>query len=273
MCELLSVSCAGYYEWRERPMSLRAATDAALQKEIAQIHTESRRIYGRPRIHEMLYKMGRRIGQKRVRRLMKSLDIAGVRRRQFRKTTNSQHALPIAPNVLAREFNVEMIGAPNRVWAGDITYIQTREGWLYLAVVLDLYSRRVVGWSMGSSMQTDLVVRALQSALWKRRPVRGVMFHSDRGCQYASAEYRALLMKYGMIASMSRKGDCWDNAVVESFFGSMKTELGDPIWDTRADARAMIFDYIEIWYNRERLHSTLNYCSPETFESQLPIAA
>jgi putative transposase len=201
------------------------------------------------------------------------LDIAGVRRRQFRKTTNSQHALPIAPNVLAREFNVEMIGAPNRVWAGDITYIQTREGWLYLAVVLDLYSRRVVGWSMGSSMQTDLVVRALQSALWKRRPGRGVMFHSDRGCQYASAEYRALLMKYGMIASMSRKGDCWDNAVVESFFGSMKTELGDPIWDTRADARAMIFDYIEIWYNRERLHSTLNYCSPETFESQLPIAA
>jgi putative transposase len=273
MCELLSVSCAGYYDWRERPLSLRATDDAVIQTEIAQIYTESRRIYGRPRIHEMLLKKGRRIGQKRVRRLMKALKISGVRRRQFRKTTNSHHALPIAPNALDREFDVSTIGAPNRVWAGDITYLQTREGWLYLAVVLDLYSRRVVGWSMGSSMQTDLVVRALQAALRKRRPGRGVMFHSDRGCQHASAEYRALLLRYGMIASMSRKGECWDNAVVESFFGSMKTELGDPIWATRADARAMIFDYIEIWYNRERLHSTLNYSSPENFESQLPIAA
>lgn len=273
MCELLSVSAAGYYEWRVRPVSARSEKDAKLAADISVIYDSSRRTYGRPRIHAKLMTLGHRVGPKRVARLMKSLQIAGICRRQFRKTTHSQHDLPIASNVLARVFDVKAIGGSNRVWAGDITYLQTKEGWLYLAVVLDLFSRRVVGWSMSTSMQTKLVSDALRSALQDRKPSQGLVFHSDRGSQYASAEYRGLLAAHGMTASMSRTGECWDNAVVESFFGSMKAELGDPIWETRRFARAAIFDYIEIWYNRQRLHSTLNYTSPELFESKLPIAA
>lgn len=273
MCELLTVSAAGYYGWRNRPASARAGADAVLIAEIADVYHASRRTYGRPRIHAKLVSQGHRVGPKRVARLMKSMHIAGIRRRQFRKTTHSQHGLPVAANVLARAFEVTTIGRTNRVWAGDITYLQTQEGWLYLAVVIDLYSRRVVGWSMSASMQTKLVSDALRAALQSRQPSQGIMFHSDRGSQYASAEYRAILAAHGIIASMSRTGECWDNAVVESFFGSMKTELGDPVWETRSLARAAIFDYIEVWYNRERLHSALNYTSPELFESQLPIAA
>ncbi len=273
MCELLHVSAAGYYEWRGRPLSARSDKDVKLAAEIAIVYNSSRRTYGRPRIHAKLAKLGHRVGPKRVARLMKSLQIAGIRRRQFRMTTQSQHDLPIAPNVLARVFDVKAIGGPNRVWAGDITYLQTKEGWLYLAVVIDLFSRRVVGWSMSASMQTKLVSDALRSAMQDRNPSHGLIFHSDRGSQYASAEFRGLLVTHGMTASMSRTGECWDNAVVESFFGSMKAELGDPIWETRRLARAAIFDYIETWYNRHRLHSTLNYTSPELFESQLPIAA
>ena len=204
---------------------------------------------------------------------MKCAGIRAIQPRRFRKTTDSKHELPIAPNVLARSFDVVGIGATNRVWAGDITYLPTREGWLYLAVVLDLASRRVVGWSMASTMQRSLVIDALRMALKRRRPRRGMLFHSDRGSQYASQDYRDVLKECGMIPSMSRKGECWDNAVVESFFGSMKTELGDPIWESRAHARAAIFEYIEIWYNRKRRHSTLGYVSPEEYESLLPIAA
>ncbi len=273
MCRVLEVSAAGFYESRGRAPSARALADVAIREAVIRAHTESRRRYGRPRIHAELRAEGFTIGQKRVGRIMKSAGLRGIQPRRFRKTTDSNHELPIAPNVLARSFDVAEIGATNRVWAGDITYLPTREGWLYLAVVIDLASRRVVGWSMDSTMQRSLVIDALRMALKRRRPRRGMMFHSDRGSQYASQDYRDVLKEFGMIPSMSRKGECWDNAVVESFFGSMKTELCDPIWESRAHARAAIFEYIEIWYNRKRRHSTLGYVSPEEYESLLPFAA
>ena len=272
MCKLLGVSPAGYYEWRGRSPSRRAVVDADLVADITRVHTESRRTYGRPRIHAELAAQGLRISQKRVGRLMKKAGIVGIRPRRFRKTTDSGHALPIAENALARQFDVVEIAAKNRVWAGDITYLPTREGWLYLAVVLDLVSRRVIGWSMQATMERTLVIDALTSAIRSRRATHGTLFHSDRGSQYASEDFRAVLKAHGMKASMSRKAECWDNAVVESFFGTMKTELGDPIWESRAIARAAIFDYIEIWYIVRR-HSTLGYVSPEQYESLLPIAA
>ncbi len=273
MCTLLNVSHAGYYEWRGRLPSARSIADDELRGEILKIHSESRRTYGRPRIHAALGAQGFHVARKRVARLMKSAGIAGAVRRRFRKTTDSSHQLPIAPNILNRRFDVQEIGEPNRVWAGDITYIPTREGWLYLAVVLDLVSRRVIGWSMDTTMERRLVIDALNDAIRRRHATRGTMFHSDRGSQYASQEFRDILKARGIEASMSRKGECWDNAVVESFFGTMKTELGDPIWETRATARAAIFEYIATWYNRKRLHSTLGYLSPEKYESMLPIAA
>lgn len=273
MCTLLNVSPAGYYEWRGRPLSARAIVDAQLRSAIVRVHADSRRTYGRPRIHAKLRAEGQHVGAKRVRRLMKAADIAGIRPRRFRRTTDSAHALPVANNVLARSFDVTQIAHTNAVWAGDITYLPTCEGWLYLAVVLDLVSRRVVGWSMDTTMERKLVVTALRSAITNRRPKSGTIFHSDRGSQYASEEFTALLATHAMIPSMSRTGNCWDNAVVESFFGSMKTELGDPIFENRAAARAAIFEYIEVWYNRKRLHSTLGYVSPEQYESSLPKAA
>jgi len=273
MCRLLDVSASGYYEWRGRGPSARATLDVALRSEIIRVHNESRATYGRPRIHAELRAAGLQIGAKRVARLMRASGIAGAQRRAFRKTTDSGHDLPIAPNALDRRFDVREIGGVNRVWAGDITYLPTREGWLYLAVVLDLVSRRVIGWSMKKTMERSLVVDAITAAIRGRRPTKPVLFHSDRGSQYASDDFRKLLDGHGICASMSRKAECWDNAVVESFFGSMKAELGDPIWETREAARAAVFDYIEIWYNRKRRHSTLGYVSPEEYESMLPIAA
>lgn len=273
MCELLAVSRSGYYEWRGRLPSARNRANAELKEIVVQVHAESRGTYGRLRIHAELTARGRKVCVKRIGRIMKGAGIAGMQPRRFRKTTDSAHALPIAENKLARGFDVMKIGSKNRVWAGDITYLQTREGWLYLAVVLDLFSRRVIGWSIKTTMQSELVIDALTAALRDRRPPIGTMFHSDRGSQYASGAFRKKLAKHKMTASMSGKGECWDNAVVESFFGSMKTELGDPIWESKAVARAAIFDYIEAWYNSRRLHSTLGYLSPEQFESKLPIAA
>jgi transposase InsO family protein len=273
MCRLLEVSPSGYYEWRERPPSARASFDETLRSEIVRIHSESRSTYGRPRVHVELRSAGIRVGAKRVGRLMKASGISGVRRRAFRKTTDSAHDLPIAPNTLDRKFDVAQIASLNRVWAGDITYLPTREGWLYLAVVLDLVSRRVIGWSMKTTLDRSLAIDAITAAIRNRRSTSKVLFHSDRGSQYASEDFRALLKEHGIRASMSRKAECWDNAVVESFFGTMKMELGDPIWESRAAARAAVFDYIEIWYNRKRRHSTLGYVSPEQYESMLPIAA
>lgn len=273
MCDNLEVSPAGYYEWRSRPASARSVADAELTATIVDAHQRSHRRYGRPRIHADLRDLGFRVGAKRVARLMKAARIEGIRPRRFKKTTDSAHSLPIAKNVLQRNFDVAKIGAPNRVWAGDITYLATREGWLYLAVVVDLATRKVVGWSIASTMERSLVIDALKAALANRRPASGLLFHSDRGSQYASGDYSDLLKNFAITASMSGKGECWDNAVVESFFGSMKTELGNPVWETRDAARAAVFEYIEIWYNRKRRHSTLGYISPEQHELALLNAA
>ena len=273
MCHLLDVSAAGYYEWRGRPAGCRAVANQGLRDIVVRVHRDSCGTYGRTRVRKELKKAGLFVGERRVGRLMKSAGIAGISPRRFRKTTDSDHALPIAENILGRNFDIEVIGGQNRVWAGDITYLQTREGWLYLAVVMDLFSRRVVGWSMKATMHRSLVIDALRYAIRGRRPMRGMLFHSDRGSQYASAEFRAILEANDIQQSMSGKGECWDNAVVESFFGTMKSELGDPIWENRVAARDAIFDYIETWYNRKRLHSTIGYVSPETFESSLPKAA
>ena len=273
MCRLLDVSAAGYYEWRGRAPSHRSVVNQGLRAVIGRVHRGSRGTYGRIRVHRELADSGLKVGVGRVGRLMKLAGIAGISPRRFRKTTDSGHALPVAENLLARSFDVTVIGEKNRVWAGDITYLPTREGWLYLAVILDLFSRRVIGWSMKSTMDRSLVIDALQSAIRSRRPATGMLFHSDRGSQYASDEFRLMLEANGLQQSMSGKGECWDNAVVESFFGTMKSELGDPVWESRAAARDAIFDYIETWYNRKRRHSTLGYVSPETYESLLPIAA
>ena len=273
MCDNLEVSRAGYYEWRARPASARAVADAELTATIVEAHKRSHRRYGRPRIQADLRDMGFSVGGKRVARLMKAASIAGMCPRRFRKTTDSSHALPVAKNVLQRNFDIATVGAPNRAWAGDITYLPTREGWLYLAIVLDLATRKIVGWSIGTTMERTLVVDALRAALANRRPAPGLIFHSDRGSQYASGDYCELLRTFGIIASMSGKGECWDNAVVESFFGSMKTELGNPVWDTREATRAAIFEYIEVWYNRKRRHSTLGYRTPEQYELSLRNAA
>ncbi len=273
MCRLLSVSSAGYYEWRDRPESDRARVDETLTQSILRVHAKSRRTYGRPRIHAELRCEGIRVSPKRVRRLMKKAGITGVRPRPFRRTTDSNHSFPIAANVVARNFDVTAIASKNRIWAGDITYVPTREGWLYLAVVLDLVSRRVIGWSMSSTIDTELVLGAMKAAIASRKPAAGTIFHSDRGSQYASNDFRDLLKHFRFVQSMSRKGNCWDNSVSESFFGSLKGDLGDPVFESRAIARAKIFEYIEVWYNRERRHSTLGYLSPENYESTLPTAA
>jgi len=273
MCHLLEVSKSGFYEWCDRPLSPRAAANKTLANHILRIHVESKERYGRPRIHAELRAEGFAVNEKRVGKLMKARGIEGIRPRRFRKTTDSAHDLPIAANLLERKFDVAEIRQPNRVWAGDITYLPTREGWLYLAVVIDLASRLVVGWSMKTTMDRSLVIDAMRDAIRRRRATSGTIFHSDRGSQYASEEFRDLLETCGLKPSMSRKGDCWDNACVESFFGSMKRELGDPIWESRVIAQAAIFEYIEIWYNRIRRHSTLDYKSPEEYDSSLPIAA
>ena len=268
MCRVLLVSKAGYYAWKDRPASARAVADVQLSLEIAVAHTRSRRTYGSPRIHRDLTDEGHRVGAKRVARLMKDRGLRGVAKRQFRRTTDSNHAHPIAPNVLDRQFAVTTTGAVDRIWASDITYLSTREGWLYLAVVLDLASRRVVGWSMRHTLERGLVLDALGMALVGRAPGAGLLHHSDRGSQYACGDYQDLLIAAGMQCSMSRKGDCWDNAVVESFFSTIKTELAHVAdWATREEARAAVFEYIEVWYNLKRRHSSLGYMSPAQYET------
>jgi putative transposase len=269
MCRLLRVSKAGYYAWRDRAPSRRARADEALTTRIKVIHRMSRETYGSPRVHAQLRREGVRIAKKRVARLMRIQNIEAKTRRRYRATTNSRHDHPIAPNVLDRRFAVEEAKDIDRVWAGDITYIPTWEGWLYLAVIIDLRSRRVVGWSMSQSMEQTLVLDALRMALSRRQPGRGVLHHSDRGSQYAAEAFQQLLHDHGMTCSMSRKGDCWDNAVVESFNATIKTELINRTkWRTREDVRAAIYKYIETWYNSKRLHSTLGYLSPVEFEER-----
>jgi putative transposase len=265
MCRTLAVSSSGYYAWAARPESRRSAENRRLVTEIRVIHAESRATYGSPRVHATLTARGQRVGAKRVAQLMHASHLRAKTVKRWRATTDSSHALPVAANTLNRQFTIEH---PNRVWAGDMTYIWTAEGWLYLAVVLDLYSRRVIAWGMGSRLTQDLVTAALTMAVEHRRPAGGVLHHTDRGSQYAATPYRELLARHGLTASMSRRGNCWDNAVVESFFHTLKTELvHHRRYRTRKDAIQDIFEWIEVFYNRVRRHSTLGYRSPAEFEA------
>jgi len=265
MCEVLEVSPSGYYTWRGRPLiPPQVRADRGLRARIRAIHAASRERYGSPRIHRALQAEGERLGRNRVIRLMRAEQLRGRPRRRFRVTTLADPTAVPAPNRLAQKF--ETIG-PNRVWTGDITAIPTGEGWLYLAVLLDLYSRRIVGWALRTSLETELVAAALHMALGRRQPLPGLVHHSDRGSQYTSQVYQALLRDHGIICSMSRAGNCFDNAPTESFFRTLKVEIDDQCyWPTRRAATSAIADFIERFYNRERLHSALHYQSPSTFE-------
>lgn len=264
ICEVLAVSVSGYRAWKRGGKTERTRlTDVQALVLIKSIHAEVKGAYGSRRMHRELQDRGYRIGLRRVERLMRDNGIRARHKRRFKATTDSKHSMPVAPNLLARNFTPQ---APNKVWTGDITYIQTGEGWLYLAVVLDLFNREVVGWSIKPRMSADIVTDALTMAWFRRKPGAGVLFHSDRGSQYASDVMTARLSEYGMTASMSRKGVCWDNAPTESFFNSLKNErVHGTTYATRADAIADLFEYIEVFYNRSRRHSTLGYSSPVQF--------
>jgi putative transposase len=264
LCETLEVSTTGYYAWRQRPTSARRQRRDALVVEIRAIHAEVHARYGSPRIHAELTARGRDCCVNTVAQLMRDHGTAAKTARKFRCTTNSNHNLPTADNILDRQFDP---ASPNAVWMADITYIPTREGWLYLAAVEDLYSRRVVGWSMADHMQSRLVVDALELAVQRRLPGEGLLTHSDRGSQYASEHYQRLLGKHGITCSMSRRVNCWDNAPMESFFASLKKELvHDADFAARAEARTAIVEYIEVFYNNKRRHSSLGYLSPAEYE-------
>jgi putative transposase len=267
MCRCLRVSRSGFYAWVKSTPSDRSAVDSKLSERIREIHAKSRGTYGSPRIHKELQAQGYDVGHKRVERLMRENGVAGRFARRRCTTTVRDEADPVAENILDRQFKSD---APNRVWVGDITYIRTLEGWLYLAVLIDLFSRRVVGWSMADHLRTELPMGALEMALGNRNVETGLLHHSDRGCQYTSGDYQKALSRSGLTCSMSRAGNCLDNAVAESFFGTAKIELfyDQPIPRTRAAARAAIHDYIELFYNRERRHSTIGYVSPVEFEAR-----
>jgi transposase InsO family protein len=269
LCDNLDVSTSGYYDWQNRQScpSPRAAQNQALAREIHQIHAKSRQTYGSPRIRMELLKDGRHHGRNRIARLMKEDGLCGRQKGRHRvQTTDSNHDEPIAPNRLAQ---APKPTAPDQIWVADITYVSTREGWLYVAAILDLYSRKIVGWAMSERIDTALVLKALGMALLHRSPPRQLLFHSDRGVQYASADYRHALREAGLVASMSRRGNCYDNASMESFWSTLKMELvfrRDFV--SRRQAQSQIFDYIECFYNRQRSHSSLNYRSPVDFELQ-----
>jgi len=268
MCDVLDVSSGGYYVWLRRPESPRASRRRELAEKITTIHEENRRVYGSPRVHRALVHQGEKVCLNTVANVMKTQGIKARSHKRFRvRTTDSAHANPIAPNTLGQDFTAAAI---NQKWATDITYIPTDEGFLYLAGVLDLCSRRIVGWSMSGSMQTTLVRDALAMAVKNRRPPSGLLHQSDRGVQYTSREYRAMLDSIGAESSMSRTGNCYDNAVTESFWGTLKTEMvHHEKFKTHEEAKAAIFDYIEVFYNRKRLHSSIGYKSPEQFEATL----
>jgi putative transposase len=267
MCDVLDVSPAGYYAWRSRPESHRKAVNRALLAEIRRVHAAHRGRYGAPRVHATLRAEGHTASRSRVERLMRHHGIRPRMPRQFRvRTTDSHHDLPVAPNLLEQTF---VATRPNQVWLADITYVSTAEGWLYLAVVLDLFTRKIVGWSMRDHLRAELAIAALSMAIQRQRPAPGLIHHSDRGSQYAAADYRKALNEAGLVQSMSRKGNCWDNAPMESYFGTMKTELVHQVrYPTRDAAQRDLFAYIEGYYNRQRLHSALGYITPEQAERQ-----
>ena len=245
-------------------MSARQLENERLLNKIQAVHAECKGRYGSPRIHAALKAQGEICSRKRVARLMQVNQIQAQHQRKFKATTDSHHELPIFPNLLAQNFKAQK---PNQIWTADITYCRTQEGWLYLAVVLDVYSRKIVGWALSDRMTADLVCNAFLMAYWRRKPPKGLIHHSDKGSQYASRVFQLLLINFGVLCSMSGKGNCFDNAVTETFFHTLKTELFfETVFKTREEARRAIFEYIEIFYNRERLHSTLGYCSPEKFE-------
>jgi transposase InsO family protein len=271
MCKVLSVSRSGYYAWSKRPASTVKTADVRLVAEIAGAHKRSRGTYGSPRVHQELRARGVRVGKKRVERLMRERGLRGRQKRRFCRTTDSRHALPIAPNLLERRFDTK---APNTAWVGDVTYIATGEGWLFLAVLIDLFSRRVVGWATSATNDRVLALAALEHAVRGRQARPGLVLHTDRGSPYASEEYRAALAQRGLVASMSRTGDCYDNAVAESFFATLKAEHVDhETYADRAAAHASLADYIEAFYNPTRRHSHLGYVSPIEFELRSQIAA
>jgi transposase InsO family protein len=268
LCELLEVSVSGYYDWRDRPPCGREKADQELAEQIVEVHKVSRRTYGSPRIREALRQKGVKCGKKRVARIMKEKRIHGAQKARFRpRTTDSRHDDPISPNRLEL---MEFIDHLNQIWASDITYIPTDEGWLYLAAFLDLKSRTIKGWHVSDSLATDLVEKAFLQAVFRHRPDPGLIVHSDRGCQYASRQFRDLLDRHHALSSMSGKGNCYDNAAMESFWATLKTDLGiTQPFKTKEEARLALFDYIEVFYNRIRLHSALGAMSPLDYELQL----
>jgi len=266
MCDALSVSPSGYYAWRSRPESPRKSANRVLLDDIQRIHARHRERYGAPRIHAELCAEGQTVGRKRIERMMRHHGIRARAPRRYRVcTTDSKHSLPVAPNLLDQNFVADR---PNQVWLADITYIPTAEGWLYLAVILDLFTRKVVGWAMRDHMRAELTIAALTMAIQRRRPRAGLIHHSDRGSQYAAGDYRDILRAAAITRSMSRKGNCWDNAPMESFFGTLKTELvHQSEYLDRDAARRDLFAYIEGYYNRQRIHSAIGYITPDQAEA------
>lgn len=266
MCRALGLSRSGFYAWRKRPESRRAADNRRLLVEIKAIHQKSRQTYGSPRIRAELQDKGIQCSINRTARLMQQAGIQAVARRRYRYTTDSKHDYPVAPNILERNFTVS---GQDRVWLTDITYVPTEEGWLYLGVVMDLHSRRIIGWAMSNRIDRELTLNALQMALGRRQPAAGLVHHSDRGSQYACYEYQKLLSNWGLTCSMSRKGEPYDNAAMESFFRTLKVELVYRYrFRYREEAKTTLVDYIELFYNRQRRHSALGYLSPAEFEKQ-----
>ena len=271
LCQVLEVSRSGYADWTARGKSSRSTEEERLTAKIRVVHAQSRGTYGSPRMTQALKAQGESVNEKRVARIMRERAIAGHARRKYRATTDSAHTLPVAENLLDRQFNV---ATPNRVWVSDITAIATREGWWYLAVIIDLCTRQIVGFAQAAHMRAELVKEAFLMAYWRHKPARGLLFHSDRGSQYAAHAFRNLLAGLGMVQSMSRKGNCWDNAVAESFFHSLKVEaVQGQTYDTRRQAQAAISDYILGFFNPLRLHSALGYRTPNDYARQLRKAA
>jgi transposase InsO family protein len=266
MCRVFEVSRSGYYRWLKRKPSQRHLDNQRLDAQIREIYEQSKGRYGSPKITQELRDQGRKVGKNRVAERMRKAGLRSKIRRKYRVTTNSKHKFPVAPNLLERNFTAQ---APDRVWVSDITYLATRTGWLYLSVIIDLFSRMVVGWALSSSLSHEMVVVALKRAIRRRGPTNGLVFHSDRGVQYACTGFRDELEGHGFVQSMSRKGDCWDNAVAESFFAIMKTELVyHERYEGHQDTLHSIFEYIEVFYNRQRRHSTLEYLCPAEYEKQ-----
>lgn len=264
MCRCLEVSRSSYYDWCHSSGAAHRIENEIISKQLKTIFAKSHNTYGTRRLKYTLAKAGYIVSRRRIARLMKMMDLRCKRKKRFRRTTDSKHQKAVSANILNRNFSVSQ---PDQYYVGDITYIPTQAGWLYLAVVIDLYSRKVVGWSMADNMRVKLVNDALMMAIWRRKPKPGLVWHTDRGVQYASERHREILQQHQIIQSMSRKGNCWDNAVAESFFHSLKTEVVHHIkFKTREEARRTIFEYIEVFYNPLRIHSTNNYLSPDEFE-------